>query len=77
MTENDLNSICCEFNSYAREIVGRETLAVASFEIEDEKTHFIVLSYGNKHFRIRTDGYSAMYILSQLYHNEVTEAILK
>lgn len=77
MTENDLNTICYDFNAYAKEIIGRDSLKVADFETMDEKTHFIVLNYGDKHLRIRTDGYNAMYILSQLYHNEVAEAILK
>lgn len=46
-------------------------------ETKGKRTHFIVLNYGNRDLRIRTDGHNAMCILSQLYHNEVVEAILK
>lgn len=77
MAENDIESKCREFNGLARQILGADAPAVAYCVKEDDRTHFIVLRYGDKSHRIRTDGYNAMYILSRLYNNEVTEAILR
>lgn len=77
MTENEFILKCDEFNRFARQVIGKNAPAVAAYVAEDDRTHFIVLSYGNRHVRIRTDGYNAMHILSRLYSNEVTEAILR
>lgn len=49
---------------------------VAFFEKEGD-ANFIRLEYGTAKYRFRLDGYNNLYIMNQLYNNNVTDALME